>query len=584
MKRFSSCFLIALLFLLSACSPAPVTRSTYDPAQLRFSGERALAIETDFVTRFTDRDSGQPNNRLAAEWLQAEFTRMGLTCMIDKWTVVNFSKDLPLQNVVCRLPGESSREIVMAAHLDQSPLTIQGADDDGSGIAIMLHLAEVFAAEARPAYTLVFVATDAEEWGELGALRFSQTHPDISQVIAGISLDNLGNNFYDGLIIDARGQYHGYGPIWLQLMAQDAARSAGDLWVPVIVGPIDQVLYQAVPVSLVDDGPMIAAGIPALDIGGRIPPEEAAFYWRTYHDPEDVIGFQSAVSLNHAGRVTEALIRQLLVTETFPVESGPYLYFAESQQVLHGLPLWSIFGAFVALFFIGAIVIGRKQLSKGLATWQNSILHFLSLWLPLLGSILLLYLFTVVGLMDKFAGYPATAKEPALTSPRWAAVILWAIGLAVFLWLGRRVAARYVKVEPAGSWVRTKSLAFFVIGLGALFIALRNPFSLLLISTPLLWLLISGRGRAWKVLDIFIFLLGGTIVYVLFYFFGWQALHIDLYILWYILMMFSIRMIGVPTMLVITAILGAGLTLVVNPPQRKAVPEPAPVLEAKAEI
>jgi len=577
MKLLFSCLFVTLFILLSACSPAPVTKSTVDPADLRFSGERALAIETDFVRRFPYRSSGQENNRLAVQWLQAEFTRLGLSCTMDRWQVVNYSQDVPLQNVVCRLPGESDQEIVLAAHIDQSPLTIQGADNDGSGIAILLHLAEIFAAQKTPAYTLVFLATDAEEYGQLGARRFVQTHPDASRIVAGISLDNLGYDFYNGLDIDSRGQFRGYGPLWIQRMAQEAARSGGDLWIPGIVGPIDQILSQAVPISFVDDGPMIAAGVPALNFGGHIPDETAATYWGLYHSPGDTIEIQSAESLRQAGRVTEALVRQLLATQSFPAESGPYLYFAESQQVLRGAPLWSIFVGFVALFFVGAGVIGRKQFRQGLKSWRGPLVHFLSLWLPLLGSILLLYVFVAVGLMDKYALYPATTKDPAASNPRWVAVILWVVGMAVFLWLGRRLAARGRRDAAAESWARRKSLAFLVIGLGALYIAIINPFSLLFILPVLFWFLISGRRGAWKILDVFLLVLGGLIVYVLFYFFGYVVLHINLYVLWFLLMMFSIQMISFPTAVVITAIIGAGLMMIVNPPHPKVVPGPTAV-------
>ncbi len=567
MKRTFTLFSFVLILSLVACSPAPEAKSSVDPSALRFSGERALAIEAEFVQSFPNRSSGQPNNHLAAVWLRDEFSRMGLTCTIDQWQVVNYSQPAQLQNVVCRLPGRSEREIVLAAHLDQSSLTVQGADNDGSGIAIMMHLAEIFSTGETPARTLVFLATDAEEWGELGAVRFVQTHPDKSQIIAGISLDNLGYDFYNGLDIDQRGQFRGYGPLWIQRLAQESARAAGDLWVPGIVPPTDQVLSQAVPISFVDNGPMIAAGIPAINLGGHIPPEAAEQYWSYYHSPEDTLEHQSAASLQQAGRVTEALVRQLLSMERFPGESGPYLYFEATQQVVNGLPLWVLFGIFVALFFAGAVLIGRKDFRRGWKGWRDPLVHWLGLWLPLLGSILLLYLFVETGLMDKYALYPASTKDPATYTPKWTAVVLWLAGLVILLWLGRRLAGRFMQAGTTGSWRVIKSLAFLVIGLGGVYIASTNPFSLLFILPLLFWLLISGRRGVGKALDLVFFLLGGLVVYVLFYFFGALALHIDFAILWFMMMMFSIQMISFPAAAVITAILAAGLTLVVNPPE-----------------
>lgn len=78
---------------------------------------------------------------------------------------------MTLRNVVCSRAGESSREIVLLAHFDQSPLTVEGADNDGSGVAILLQLGKIFAAHPLE-HTLVLVFTDGEEYGMLGARRF----------------------------------------------------------------------------------------------------------------------------------------------------------------------------------------------------------------------------------------------------------------------------------------------------------------------------------------------------------------------------------------------------------------------------
>ena len=61
-------------------------------------------------------------------------------------------------------------------------------------------------------------------------------------------------------------------------------------------------------------------------------------------------------------------------------------------------------------------------------------------------------------------------------------------------------------------------------------------------------------------------LAGGLIVYVLLYFFGFVILRNNFAILWYILMIFSIRMVSFWSMAVATAVLASGVALVVNPP------------------
>ncbi len=557
---FSVCVL-----LLTACSAAPETQITYDPATLRFDGQRAYFLESDFVTRFTNRASGMPNSQLATEWLKQQFTSFGWTCSIDAWNVINYSRTVPMRNVVCKLPGISNREIVAVAHHDQSPLTVQGADNDGSGIAILLHLGEIFGSEAKLPYTLVFVASDGEEYGMLGAKRFVDTHPDTNNIIAGFSLDNMGNNFYTAMDLDSRGQFNKVGPLWLQLLSVEAARAAGDVWPVKVRALLDQVTGQAVPISFMDEGPLVSADVPAVGLAGLNPPQNAAYYWQVYHSPLDTMQNQSTDTLYQSGRITEAALRQLLTMTSFPQESGPYLYFESNRQVLRGLPLWAIFAGFVALFFLGSVFAGGANLEAKISQWQRVLPHFLGLWLPLVASIALLYLFVKIGLMDQYALYPAAVKDPETLNPHWPAVILFLLGLAIFLWLGRWLTRRLVARLPAPQPGSIKSFALFVVGLAGVFVLVTNPFSLLFFIPLLFWLLIGVRKGAGRLLDILFLLLGGMVVYFLIYMLGFVMEHMGFNILWFLMMMLSIGMVGFLTAAVITAIIAAGLTMVVNP-------------------
>jgi hypothetical protein len=568
MTRKSLIFVImfCLVVASTACSPAPEPTVAYDPNTLSFSGERAFALEEEFVTHFPYRHSGQPNNQLAAEWLHERFSSYGLDCQIDEWQVINYSEEVALQNVVCQLAGESPKEILLVAHLDQAPTTIQGADNDGSGIAILLHLAEIFSSESMPRYTLTFVATDGEEYGMLGTRRFVKTHPNTEDIIAGVSLDNLGKYFYYNLEMAPNGQFRNYGPIWLLRTVQEASRAGGDLWVPPVRSALDQVLNQAVPVSFMDQGPLVAAGIPAFGFAGLKPADKLELHEQTYHDPGDTMELQSADVLYQSGRIPEALIRQLLVMDEFPQESGPYIYLESSAQVLRGLPLWLIFIGLVIPFFLGAFFFGGKLNAEKLSGWRNALPHFLSLWLPLLAAVILTYVLVEVGLMDKFAVYPGTPKDPVLYEPRWSAVIILLVGFATFLYLGRRFVQHYASRLANLSFGLIKSLAFLVIGLGAIYIMIINPFSLVWLVPLLFWLLISGRKGWRRILDILLFILGGLVLYVLLYFFGFVILKNNLAILWYIMMIFSIREVSFLTAIFITAIVGAGLSMIINPP------------------
>jgi hypothetical protein len=325
-------------------------------------------------------------------------------------------------------------------------------------------------------------------------------------------------------------------------------------------------LEQAVPVSFMDEGPMVAAGVPALGFATRYAPGTRELVWNSYHAPGDTLETQSAEVLNQSGRIAEALVRQLMTMTTFPDEAGPYVYFADTGRVLRGPPLWLVFVLFVALFFAASVVPGGGLSGEKVRGWVTALPHLLGLWLPLLASVVLLYVFVAIGLMDKYHLYPATSKDEPLFQPRWPAVVLYLLGLVVLIVVGRWLAARF---RPGPSVLATRqirSLALLVVGLAGVYVLLVNPFSLLFMVPLLFWLLIGGRRGPGFALDVTLFLLGGLLVYVLFYFFGFVILRNDFAILWFLMMMFSIGMISFPTAVAVTAIIGAGLSLVVRPP------------------
>jgi len=317
---------------------------------------------------------------------------------------------------------------------------------------------------------------------------------------------------------------------------------------------------------------MVAAGVPALGFAAGYPPESSDLGYSLWHEPGDTMEYQSAEALQGSGLVAEALIRQLLSMDTFPEESGPYLYFDATSQVLRGFPLYLIFIGFVGIFFVGSYFTGRTDLVAKTKHWASALIHFLGLWLPLVATILLLYLFVEVGILVDYELYPATTKDPNMLNPDWLAVSLFFLGLAIFLFVGRRLARTYLNQRDALQYGSIKSLALLLIGIVGIYILIVNPFSLLFLVPVLFWFLISGRKGAGKLFDLIFFLLGGLVVYAMIYVFGFQILRYGILFLWMFLNMFSTGTVSFGALMAGTAILAAGLTLVVNPPQNKYRP------------
>jgi hypothetical protein len=108
------------------------------------------------------------------------------------------------RNVGAVLPGSDPQLrddwIVLSAHYDhlgrQGDQIFPGADDNASGVAMLLEVAEHFAlAPERPRRTLVFVAFDLEETGLLGSAHFAARPPrPFVRLKAFLTADMIGRS------------------------------------------------------------------------------------------------------------------------------------------------------------------------------------------------------------------------------------------------------------------------------------------------------------------------------------------------------------------------------------------------------
>ncbi len=120
-------------------------------------------------------------------------------------------KEIETQNVVAEVPGNDpalkDQYIVVGAHYDhlgmggpgsgsRMPDTIavhNGADDNASGTASVIEMAEKMASEKNNKRSVIFVAFGAEEMGLLGSKAFTANPPvAIDKIVAMFNLDMVG--------------------------------------------------------------------------------------------------------------------------------------------------------------------------------------------------------------------------------------------------------------------------------------------------------------------------------------------------------------------------------------------------------
>ncbi len=119
-------------------------------------------------------------------------------------------------NLVAFIPGSSSRKvIVVTAHYDhvgtgrpnaEGDSIFNGADDNASGTAALLTLAEYFS-KNRPLHSMMFVALDAEEMGLRGAKALVEDFPyPLEQILLNVNMDMVSRSDKNELY--ASGTYH----------------------------------------------------------------------------------------------------------------------------------------------------------------------------------------------------------------------------------------------------------------------------------------------------------------------------------------------------------------------------------------
>lgn len=190
------------LILLSQFAAPVVVASQQDPAVtpplLQQSWQDLQILSSDAMQ---GRSPGSQGSQYARDYLVYRYRQLGLTALTDSFlqpfnTHTGWSAT-PGINVAgyrrgCLYPEQF---VVITAHYDhlapKGGRVYNGADDNASGVAGLLYLAGL-SAQQCPAYSQLFLATDAEETGLDGARAFIQSGLLANrQILLNINLDMI---------------------------------------------------------------------------------------------------------------------------------------------------------------------------------------------------------------------------------------------------------------------------------------------------------------------------------------------------------------------------------------------------------
>jgi Zn-dependent M28 family amino/carboxypeptidase len=152
---------------------------------------------------YAGRKTGTEGNKASAEYISSRFTEAGLRSFQDQYRHPFSFKNSKSElingtNLIGFVKGKTDDIIVISAHYDHVGVNnsqiYNGADDNASGVSVLLGIAEYFK-DYKPQNTLLFIAFDAEEMGLQGAYAFlKEPVISIKSIILNVNMDMVSHN------------------------------------------------------------------------------------------------------------------------------------------------------------------------------------------------------------------------------------------------------------------------------------------------------------------------------------------------------------------------------------------------------
>jgi hypothetical protein len=340
---------------LTQTIPPPVVPATAPAAD--FSGARALKYLRAFAR--VPHPVGTPAHDAVRDYIVQRLRGLGMQPEVQVATVVSPRWGSPynaatIYNVLARLPGtDSTKEVLLCGHYD-SVSAGPGASDDGHSVAMQLETLRALRASPRLRNDVVFLFSDSEEGGLLGAKGFLEHHPLAKQI-------GLVMNF------EARGTS---GPAMMFETSEGNGRIVREFAAAVPHPVTSSLSYEAYKL-LPNDTDLTffkQAGVPGL---GFAYVNDVAYYHTQYDD----LAHLDPRSLQQEGDYALALARRFGNIDLRDLKSANATYFIFPFLPCIVYPIsWSLPLAILAALLLAAVV--ALGISKGRLTLGGTLAAF----------------------------------------------------------------------------------------------------------------------------------------------------------------------------------------------------------------
>ena len=305
-KRIRVLVAFAVLAACGASGPPPAKE---------FDAKQALAYATTQVA-FGPRVPGLPGHAAMARWLDSMVRVRADSVTLQRWWHRTANGDsIALTNVFAQFNVKATQRVLYLAHWDTRPradndpdpknknLPIPGADDGGSGVAVLLGVADALK-KLPPEIGVDLLFVDGEDYGFFGPT------PPRADVLIGASYyakhQLVSTRPLFAVLWDMVG--HANARFTIESNSQIAAAEVADrVWAT--AGALGYAnIFTAVGTGGVTDDhvPLIEAGIRAIDV---IDINGYSQYWHTMADTPDKLSVQSFEAV---GNTAVAVLRRAL--------------------------------------------------------------------------------------------------------------------------------------------------------------------------------------------------------------------------------------------------------------------------------
>jgi Peptidase family M28 len=393
------------------------------------------------------RPIGSAGHDRARNWLITELGKMGLRVETQNGVGVrqaNFDARRkgavsvsPFDNIVGILPGRdpAAKSVLLMAHYD-SVHGANGASDDAAGVAAVLETARVLSSGQKPMRDTLFLLTDAEEVGLVGAQEFFNRHPLAARVGAVVNVEARGS----------RGRA-------VMFQTSDNNGNLVSLWAENAISPTGNSLANAVYQRMPNDTDLSVSlakgviGINAAYIDGLA----------DYHMPTDTVANIDPDAMQHLGDFAVTTTRALANAQHLPTPNADSTFFDFFSLGVVRYPADWTWG----LIVIGFAGLGLSQFQRLGVSWSQA-------GKAVVGS---LFLMATAGVVSHFlarAIYPdgTIAMRDRINEMDWALWIFVALcsGVTLFirpgaaLWIGSAIACLVGSIAaqiwlPGASWI-----------------------------------------------------------------------------------------------------------------------------------